>query len=48
MTGTQAEQADGEEHKANLTWVNSEVCWRLPAGLIFNKKKRKEKKYSIM
>lgn len=44
VTGTHAEQADGEEHKhkADLTWVNSEVCWRLPAGLILNQKKKKE------
>lgn len=37
VTGRHAEQADGDEsqHKADLTWVNSEVCWRLPAGLIF-------------
>lgn len=36
VTGTHAEQADGEEpkHKADLTWVNSAVCWNLPPGLM--------------
>lgn len=49
VTGKHAEQADGDEpqHKADLTWVNSEVCWRLPAGLIF-KKKKKEILYNVI
>lgn len=43
VTGKHAEQADGDEpqHKADLTWVNSEVCRRLPAGLIFFLKKER-------